>query len=234
MLLSAEAVTKTYGDRTVRYGVSLSLETGDMVGVVGHNGGGKSTLLRLLAGAEEPDSGSVLRDPNVRLEYLPQAPKFEPSRTVLEQVLLGLSQEHRALAEYEAKATLTRLGVRRFDQPMGELSGGEPSTTNNRMELTGVIAALEALKEPCEIDLYSDSKYVIDALEKGWAEGWRRRGWIKPDKKPALNPDLWERLLDLIAQHTVRLHWVKGHAQNVHNNRCDELAVAESRKFKQG
>ena len=104
----------------------------------------------------------------------------------------------------------------------------------HKRELTGVIAALEALKEPCEIDLYSDSKYVIDALEKGWAEGWRRRGWIKPDKKPALNPDLWERLLDLIAQHTVRLHWVKGHAQNVHNNRCDELAVAESRKFKQG
>lgn len=115
-----------------------------------------------------------------------------------------------------------------------EISGGAPATTNNRMELTAVIEALKLLKEPCQVALYSDSKYVIDALEKGWAEGWRRRGWIKPDKKPALNPDLWERLLDLIAQHTVRLHWVKGHAQNVHNNRCDELAVAESRKFKQG
>ena len=111
--------------------------------------------------------------------------------------------------------------ILQYGEHKRELSGGEPSTTNNRMELTGVIAALEALKEPCEIDLYSDSKYVIDALEKGWAEGWRRRGWIKPDKKPALNPDLWERLLDLIAQHTVRLHWVKGHAQNVHNNRCE-------------
>lgn len=113
-----------------------------------------------------------------------------------------------------------------------ELSGGEAHTTNNRMELTGVITALEALKEPCEVELYSDSKYVIDALQKGWAKGWRARGWIKSDKKPALNPDLWERLLALCELHTVRLHWVKGHADNPHNNRCDELAVAESRKYK--
>ena len=105
-------------------------------------------------------------------------------------------------------------------------------STNNRMELTGVITALEALKEPCEVELYSDSKYVIDALQKGWAKGWRARGWIKSDKKPALNPDLWERLLALCERHTVRLHWVKGHADNPHNNRCDELAVAESRKYK--
>ena len=78
-----------------------------------------------------------------------------------------------------------------------EMSGGEPQTTNNRMELTGVITALEALNEPCVVELYSDSKYVIDALEKGWAKGWRARGWVKGDKKPALNPDLWARLLDL-------------------------------------
>ena len=91
---------------------------------------------------------------------------------------------------------------------------------------------LEALKEPCEVELYSDSKYVIDALQKGWAKGWRARGWIKSDKKPALNPDLWERLLALCERHTVRLHWVKGHADNPHNNRCDALAVAESRKYK--
>ena len=113
-----------------------------------------------------------------------------------------------------------------------ELSGGEAQTTNNRMELTGVITALEALKEPCAVELYSDSKYVIDALEKGWAKGWRARGWVKGDKKPALNPDLWARLLDLCEYHTVNLHWVKGHASNPYNNRCDELAVAESRKFK--
>ena len=112
-----------------------------------------------------------------------------------------------------------------------ELSGGEPATTNNRMELLGVITALEALKEPCVVDLWSDSKYVIDGLEKGWAKGWKARGWIKSDKKPALNPDLWDRLLTLTEKHTMRYHWVKGHAENPYNNRCDELAVAESRKF---
>ena len=113
-----------------------------------------------------------------------------------------------------------------------ELSGGEGHTTNNRMELTGVITALEALKEPCVVELYSDSKYVIDALEKGWARSWKARGWVKADKKPALNPDLWERLLELCERHTVNLHWVKGHASNPYNNRCDELAVAESKKYK--
>ena len=113
-----------------------------------------------------------------------------------------------------------------------ELSGGEASATNNRMELTAVISALELLKEPCAVDLWSDSKYVIDALDKGWAKGWRAKGWIKSDKKPALNPDLWARLLELCEIHTVRTHWVKGHAENPYNNRCDELAVAESRKYK--
>ena len=112
-----------------------------------------------------------------------------------------------------------------------ELSGGERKTTNNRMELTAVIRGLEALKEPCIVELYSDSKYVIDALEKGWAEGWKKRGWIKSDKTPALNPDLWEKLLTLCHTHTVRCHWVKGHAQTEKNNRCDCLAVAESKKF---
>ena len=105
-----------------------------------------------------------------------------------------------------------------------EFSGGEAQTTNNRMELTGVITALESLKEPCIVELYSDSKYVIDALDKGWAKGWKAKGWVKPDKKPALNPDLWERLLALCAKHQVNLHWVKGHADNEFNNRCDQLA----------
>jgi len=113
-----------------------------------------------------------------------------------------------------------------------ELSGGERSTTNNRMELTAVIEGLRALKEPCQVELYSDSKYVIDALEKGWAKGWRRRGWIKSDKKPALNPDLWEILLDLTEGHEMRYHWVKGHAVNPYNNRCDQMAVAEWQKLK--
>ena len=106
-----------------------------------------------------------------------------------------------------------------------ELSGGEKQTTNNRMELTGVISALSALKEPCIVELWSDSKYVIDALEKGWAQGWRKRGWVKSDKKPALNPDLWEQLLNLTAKHDMHYHWVKGHADNEKNNRCDEMAV---------
>ena len=113
-----------------------------------------------------------------------------------------------------------------------ELSGGEPNTTNNRMELTAVIRALQALKEPCTVELYFDSKYVIDALQKGWAAGWRKRGWIKSDKKPALNPDLWETLLNLTETHDVHYHWVKGHASNPKNNRCDELAVAEWKRLK--
>ncbi len=113
-----------------------------------------------------------------------------------------------------------------------ELSGGEDSTTNNRMELTAVIRGLEALREPCIVELYSDSKYVIDGLEKGWARSWQRRGWVKSDKKPALNPDLWERLLALTQQHQVRCHWVKGHAENPKNNRCDQLAVAQWKQLK--
>ena len=113
-----------------------------------------------------------------------------------------------------------------------ELSGGEANTTNNRMELTAVIQALSLLKEPCIVDLWSDSKYVIDALEKGWAKGWQKRGWVKGDKKPALNPDLWEKLLSLTEKHTMRYHWVKGHAENEFNNRCDKLAVAQSHKFR--
>ncbi len=112
-----------------------------------------------------------------------------------------------------------------------ELSGGERQTTNNRMELTAVISALEALKEPCAVELYSDSKYVIDALQKGWAMSWRKKNWIKSDKKPALNPDLWEKLLNLTEIHEMRYHWVKGHADNEYNNRCDALAVAERDKY---
>ena len=122
--------------------------------------------------------------------------------------------------------------ILQYGEHKKELSGGEGHTTNNRMELTGVITALEALKEPCEVELYSDSKYVIDALQKGWARSWRARGWVKADKKPALNPDLWARLLELCEYHTVRTHWVKGHAENPYNNRCDELAVGEWQKLK--
>ena len=113
-----------------------------------------------------------------------------------------------------------------------ELSGGEADTTNNRMELTAVIRALSLLKEPCIVELWSDSKYVIDGLSKGWAKGWKAKGWVKSDKKPALNPDLWDELLRLESIHTLRYHWGKGHAENEFNNRCDEMAVAESHKFR--
>ena len=113
-----------------------------------------------------------------------------------------------------------------------EMSGGEENTTNNRMELTAVIRGLQALKEPCVVELYSDSKYVIDGLSKGWAAGWQKKGWVKADKKPALNPDLWGLLLELTAQHEMHYHWVKGHAENPYNNRCDEMAVAQWKKYK--
>ena len=113
-----------------------------------------------------------------------------------------------------------------------ELSGGEVNTTNNRMELTAVIEGLKALKESCIMELYSDSKYVIDGLSKGWAASWQKNGWKKADKKPALNPELWEQLLELTRKHEMRYHWVKGHADNPYNNRCDEMAVAEWKKLK--
>ena len=121
--------------------------------------------------------------------------------------------------------------ILRYQGKERELSCGEAMTTNNRMELMGVISALEALKEPCTVELWSDSRYVIDALEKGWAKGWRRKGWIKADRKPALNADLWERLLDLTEKHEMRYHWVKGHADNEFNNRCDALAVAARERY---
>ena len=121
--------------------------------------------------------------------------------------------------------------ILRYGKNVKELSGGSPDTTNNRMELTGVIVGLSALKEPCNVRLTTDSKYVVDSITKGWVYGWKKRGWIKSDKKPALNVDLWEQLLTLTEGHEMVYHWVKGHAENPYNNRCDEMAVAESRKF---
>ena len=113
-----------------------------------------------------------------------------------------------------------------------ELSGGEKETTNNRMELTAVITALDALKEPCEVTLTTDSKYVCDSIQKGWVYSWKRNGWKKADKKPALNVDLWERLLPLLEKHKVAFVWVKGHNEHPENERCDSLAVAQSMKLK--
>jgi len=107
-----------------------------------------------------------------------------------------------------------------------ELSGGYPKTTNNRMELMGAIAALEALNRPCEVELFSDSQYLIRAFTEGWLDNWQKRNWVKADKKPVLNVDLWKRLLAAAAPHKVTWHWVKGHAGHPENERCDALATA--------
>ena len=113
-----------------------------------------------------------------------------------------------------------------------ELSGGEEMTTNNRMELTAAIVGLEALREPCTVTLYSDSKYVVDAINKGWAEKWHDNNWMRNSKEPALNPDLWEQLLGLTMEHEVTFVWVKGHAGHPQNERCDKLATGYIEQLK--
>lgn len=122
-------------------------------------------------------------------------------------------------------AVLLHMGRRK------EIAGGYRLTTNNRMELMGAIASLEILKgERRDVVLHTDSQYVVKAMEEGWARSWKRMGWVKKDKKPALNPDLWERLLDLCARHSVRFVWVRGHAGDVENERCDVLAGEQARR----
>ncbi|MBO5358158.1 MAG: ribonuclease HI [Clostridia bacterium] len=115
--------------------------------------------------------------------------------------------------------------VLRYNGVEKELCGGDRNTTNNRMELTAVIMGLKALKEPCRVHLTTDSKYVSDGISKGWAQSWKNNGWRKADKKPALNPDLWDELLSLLKLHEVEITWVKGHAGHPENERCDKLAV---------
>ena len=165
MLLSAESITKTYGTRVLLDRVSFYLEPGERVGVIGVNGAGKSTLLRILAGAEEPESGCVTRFPNVRLEYLPQNPEFAPGTTVLEQVLLGLSTGARALAEYEAKTILTRLGIPRFEQRVEELSGGQRKR----------VALAAALARPCDVLILDEPTNHLDSEMVAWLEEWLQR-----------------------------------------------------------
>lgn len=122
--------------------------------------------------------------------------------------------------------------ILRFNGHEKELSGGEEMTTNNRMELIAVIEGLKALKEPCDVTVTSDSRYMCDGITKGWAEKWQKNGWIKADKKQAKNPELWEELLSLIKKHNVTIVWIKGHNGHPENERCDKLAVAASKKYK--
>ncbi len=122
--------------------------------------------------------------------------------------------------------------ILRYNGHEKELTGGEAETTNNRMELTAVIEGLSAIKEPCEVELFTDSKYVCDAVTKRWVYAWKANGWKKADKKPALNTDLWEQLLKLLNVHKVNFNWIKGHAGHDENERCDKMAVESSLKYK--
>jgi len=121
----------------------------------------------------------------------------------------------------------------RYNGHERELSGGEAETTNNRMELTAAIEGLRALREPCRVELYTDSRYIEQAFSAGWLENWLKSGWRKSDKSPVLNRDLWEELHRLTQEHEVSFHWVRGHAENEFNNRCDALAVAAREKLAQ-
>ena len=121
--------------------------------------------------------------------------------------------------------------ILRYNGHEKEIFGGAANTTNNRMELTAVISALQTLKEPCEVDLYTDSQYIVNALNLGWAKKWRENNWMRNRKEKAVNPDLWEKLLDLCEIHSVTPIWVRGHDGHEYNERCDRLAVAESRKY---
>lgn len=112
-----------------------------------------------------------------------------------------------------------------------ELSGGDAHTTNNKMELTAVIEGLKALNQPCKVTVITDSQYVANGINLGWAKGWKENNWRKKDKKPALNPELWDELLTLTEKHEVTIEWIKGHAGHPENERCDEMAVIESKKY---
>ena len=113
-----------------------------------------------------------------------------------------------------------------------ELSQGYEKTTNNRLEMMGVIAALEALRRPCQIDLYTDSQYVVNAFEKGWIRNWKKNGWKTASKEPVKNRELWERMLEAAKGHELTFHWVKGHAGHPENERCDRLATAAADRMK--
>ena len=117
--------------------------------------------------------------------------------------------------------------ILRFQGSEKEIAGFERETTNNRMELTAAIQGLSRLKEPCLVDLYTDSQYLSKAINEGWLQNWKKKGWVKSDKKPVLNVELWQALDEQLRRHQVSIHWVKGHADNPFNNRCDALATGQ-------
>lgn len=121
--------------------------------------------------------------------------------------------------------------ILRYGKIKKEISGGSANTTNNKMELTAVIEGLKALNRKCDVTIISDSKYVCDAVTKGWVYNWKMKGWKKSDGKPALNSEMWEELLLLLARHNVEFNWIKGHAGHPENERCDKKAVEETQKF---
>ena len=121
--------------------------------------------------------------------------------------------------------------ILRYGDIIKELSGGERATTNNKMELTGVISALSALKEPCKVSLYTDSQYIVNAINQNWLSSWKKNGWKRKGGE-LKNPELWKKLDELLNIHNVTFNWVKGHAENEYNNRCDALAVAQRDKYK--
>lgn len=121
--------------------------------------------------------------------------------------------------------------ILKFGEHVKEISGGDESTTNNRMELTALIMALKCLKEPCELSIYTDSKYLCDAFNEGWIFNWIVKGWKKKDGKAVLNPELWKELMSLLEPHRYEFNWVKGHNGHPENERCDFLATSESQKF---
>ena len=165
MLLSAEHITRSLGARVLLDDVSLYLDRGEKLGVIGANGAGKSTLLKILSGAEEPEGGVVRPDPNVRLEYLPQNPAYDPENTILEQIFAGLDSSAREVAEYEAKTILTRLGITDFQQKMGTLSGGE----RRRAALASVLV------RPADVLLLDEPTNHLDAEMVGWLEDFLKR-----------------------------------------------------------
>ncbi len=120
--------------------------------------------------------------------------------------------------------------ILRYNGIEKELFGGESNTTNNRMELTGVIEALKILKEPCNVVLCTDSKYVVDSVTKGWVYNWKKNNWKKSNKTLAINVDLWQKLLPLLDIHNVEFKWIKGHDGHPENERCDKLAVSQIKK----